>query len=76
MILAILEGGQYASEDEVIDVALRLLLERDEEARLRVLRREIAEGIEQADRGELGPFDPQATLARVRARQEPGEDAC
>ena len=65
-----MQGGQYGSEDEVIDSALRLLQERDEQAKLEALRREIAVGIEQADRGELEPFDPTATLARVRARQD------
>ena len=65
-----MQGGQYGSEDEVIDAALRLLQERDEQAKLEALRREIAVGIEQADRGELEPFDPTATLARARARQD------
>jgi antitoxin ParD1/3/4 len=69
LVRALIQSGQYASEDEVIDQALRLLQERDDQAKLAVLRREIAVGIEQADRGELEPFDPQATLARVRSRQ-------
>ncbi len=69
LVRALVQGGQYVSEAEVIDEALRLLQERDDQAKLDVLRREIAIGVEQADRGELGPFDPQATLARVRSRQ-------
>ena len=69
LVRAIMNDGLYASEGEVIDTALRLLEERDDNLRLGVLRREIGLGIEQADRGELGPFDPRATLARVRARQ-------
>jgi antitoxin ParD1/3/4 len=69
LVRALIQSGQYASEDEVIDQALRLLQERDDQAKLAVLRREIAIGIEQADRGELEPFDPQTTLARVRSRQ-------
>lgn len=69
VVQSIMQGGQYASEDEVIDEALRLLLERDEQAKLALLRHEIDIGIEQADRGELEPFDPQATLDRVRSRQ-------
>jgi antitoxin ParD1/3/4 len=68
-IRSLVQGGLYASEDEVIEEALRLLQERDDQARLTELRREIAIGIEQADLGELGPFDPNATLARVRSRQ-------
>ena len=66
-----LQDGRFASEDEVIDEALRLLQERDELARLADLRRDIAIGIEQADRGELAPFDPHATLERIRSRQGP-----
>jgi len=70
----LVQSGRYASEDEVIDEALQLLEERDEEARLVELRREIAIGIDQADRGELAPFDPHATLARIRNLQpkDPG----
>jgi antitoxin ParD1/3/4 len=67
----LVQGGHFASEDEVIEAALRLLQESDE-ARLTELRREIAIGIDQADRGELGPFDPHATLSRIRARQDAG----
>ena len=70
-----MQGGQYGSEDEVIDAALRLLQERDEQAKFEALRREIAVGIEQADRGELEPFDPTATLARVRVRARARQDA-
>jgi putative addiction module CopG family antidote len=71
-IRSLIEAGNYPSEDAVIDEALRLLEERDEAAKLAQLRRDIVDGIEQADRGELAPFDPQATLARVRARQATG----
>jgi antitoxin ParD1/3/4 len=70
-IRSLIEAGRFASEDEVIDEAFRLLVERDEEARLTVLRQEIAIGIDQADRGELAPFDPHGTLARIRSRQSP-----
>lgn len=66
------QSGRYASEDEVIDRALQLLEESDEQAKLAELRREIAIGIEQADRGQLAPFDPHATLARIRSRQTTG----
>jgi antitoxin ParD1/3/4 len=68
-VRSLVQGGRYSSEDDVIEEALRLLEERDEQAKLTELRGEIAIGIEQADRGELAPFDPQATLTRVRARQ-------
>ena len=65
---SLLQGGRYTSEDEVIDEALRLLEERDEQAKLAELRREIAIGLEQADRGEMAAFDPHATLAQIRSR--------
>jgi antitoxin ParD1/3/4 len=69
IVRSLVEEGRFASEEEVIGEALRLLQERDEQAKLAELRREIAVGIEQADRGELVPFDPQATLERIRSRQ-------
>ena len=71
IVRAFIQDGRFASEDEVIDEALRLLQERDEQAKLAELRRDIAIGIEQADRGELAPFDPHATLERIRSRQSP-----
>jgi hypothetical protein len=37
------------------------------------LRREVRMGIEQADRGEVGLLDVQATLAKVRNRRKNGE---
>jgi antitoxin ParD1/3/4 len=69
IVRSLMQDGGFASEDEVIDTALRLLQEHGEQARLADLRREIAIGIEEADRGELAPFDPHATLERIRARQ-------
>ena len=68
IVRSLMQDGRFASEDEVIGEALRLLEERDEQAKLVELRREIAIGIEQADRGELVPFDPHATLDRIRSR--------
>jgi len=69
IVRSFIEDGRFTSEDEVIDEALRLLQERDEQAKLADLRRAI--GIEQADRGGLAPFDPHATLERIRSRQAP-----
>jgi antitoxin ParD1/3/4 len=69
LVRSLMENGGFASEAEVIDAALRLLQEHDEQAMLAELRREIAIGIEEADRGELAPFDPRATLERIRTRQ-------
>jgi len=49
------ESGLYNSVSEVIREALRLLDERDylQKRRLEALRKDIAAGIEQADRGDL-----------------------
>jgi antitoxin ParD1/3/4 len=60
----------YHSASEVIREALRLLKERDEwrQHRLEELRREIAIGLEQADRGETRPFDAEDLKRRVRER--------
>ena len=71
-VRSLIEDGSYPSPDRVIEAALQLLQECGEPTRLAELRREIAVGIEQADRGELAPFDPAATLARVRARSTSG----
>lgn len=69
LVRSLMEDGRFASEDEVIDAALQLLQEQDEQAKLAGLRREVAVGIDQANRGELAPFDPHATLERIRSRQ-------
>lgn len=72
-VRSLVQSGGYSSEGEVIEAALRLLEERDDRDKLDALRREVAVGIDQADRGELAPFDPLVTLARVRAEQaDPG----
>jgi antitoxin ParD1/3/4 len=68
IVRSLMQDGRFASEDEVIGEALRLFEERDDQAKLAELRREIAIGIEQADRGELLPFDPHARLERIRSR--------
>jgi Arc/MetJ-type ribon-helix-helix transcriptional regulator len=65
----LIEDGECISENEFIFAALKLLQECDDRARIAELRRKIAIGIEEADRGEPGPFDPRATLQRVRMRR-------
>lgn len=52
--------GGFATPASVIEAGLQLLRERREE-----LKALIDAGIEQADRGELTPFDPLATLSEV-----------
>lgn len=72
-VRSLVRDGHYSSEEAVVDEALCLLQERDDQARLAELRHDIAVGIEQADRGELGPFDPNGTLARIRSRHAAGK---
>ena len=55
IVLAKVRSGDYRSESEVVQVALRLLEERDRlrDAALEELRVAVRIGIVQADRGEL-----------------------
>ena len=68
------ETGLYLSASEVVREALRLLEERDKIQALRFeeVRREIQIGIDQADRGEVGPLDVQGTLEKIRGRKKNG----
>jgi antitoxin ParD1/3/4 len=63
------ESGMYHSASEVIRDGLRLMKERDElhQSKLAELRREIAIGVNQADRGQVQPFNEETT-ACVKAR--------
>ena len=63
------ESGLYQSASEVIRDGLRLMRERDElhQSRVAELRRDIAIGIDQAERGQVHPFNEEVT-ARVKAR--------
>lgn len=64
------ESGPYLSANEVVTEALRLLDERDRlrQMRLEELRKEIAIGIEQADRGEVAPLDMAQIRSEVQRR--------
>jgi antitoxin ParD1/3/4 len=68
------KSGLYTSSSEVIREGLCLLEERDRirAEKLEALKREIALGIEQADRGEVDPWDINEIKADVaeRLRQE------
>ena len=64
----LLKTGHYQSHSEVVREGLRLLKEREELKNLRLteLRREIARGSRQADRGEF--VDGPASFAEIRKR--------
>ena len=67
-VAGLLKSGYYQTQSEVLREGLRLLKEREDlkQMRLAELRKEIAIGIEQADRGEFveGP----EALAKIRER--------
>ena len=67
-IAELLQSGMYQSQSEVVREGLRLLKEREELKNLRLaeLRRKIAAGSEQADRGEF--VDGDETFAEIRRR--------
>jgi antitoxin ParD1/3/4 len=67
-IAELLETGTYQTQSEVVREGLRLLKEREELKQLRLaeLRREIAIGSKQADRGEF--VDGGETFAEIRRR--------
>ncbi len=64
----LLKSGLYQSQSEVVREGLRLLKEREELKQLRLadLRKEIAIGSEQADRGEF--VDGRQVFAEIRQR--------
>jgi antitoxin ParD1/3/4 len=63
--------GLYQSQSEVLREALRLLKEREhaKKAALARLRKEIAIGTEQADRGDVFPASEVFAEIRERSRQ-------
>jgi antitoxin ParD1/3/4 len=67
-IAELLKTGLYQSQSEVVREGLRLLKEREELKNLRLaeLRKEIAIGSEQADRGEF--VGGEETFAEIRRR--------
>lgn len=62
--------GRFSSAEEVVHGALELLRANKPlpAGELEELRAAIAIGIEQADRGDLAPFDPEQSLAEVERR--------
>ena len=63
-------SGMYSSASEVIREALRLLKEREELRRrqLEELRKDIAIGLAQADRGQVAPLSLPRIKRRLRKR--------
>jgi len=64
-VQAKVKTGRYLSASEVVREALRLLDDRDRlrEIRINTLRKEIAIGIEQSDRGEV--FDGEKVIQEL-----------
>ena len=70
LVNAKIQSGQYHSAGEVIRESLRLLEEKDmlRQIKLEQLRKDIAIGIEQADRGDLAPLDVEDIITRGKKR--------
>ncbi|HET9180046.1 MAG TPA: type II toxin-antitoxin system ParD family antitoxin [Terriglobia bacterium] len=68
-VAELVDSGLYQSQSEVIREGLRLLKEREELKKLRLeeLRREIARGSAEADRGEL--VDGPEAFRKIRRRR-------
>jgi antitoxin ParD1/3/4 len=67
-VAKMLKTGLYQSQSEILREGLRLLKEREELKKMRLadLKREIAVGVEQADRGEFA--DGPKALAAIRRK--------
>ena len=63
-------SGDFRSEQELLEAAVRLLRDRAEQkmARLSDLKRELQIGIDQLERGETTAFDAEAILAEAARR--------
>ena len=62
------KNGFYHTASEVVRDALRLLEERDRlyQVRLQELRTQVKKGLDQLDRGEGTPLDPDALKQRLK----------
>lgn len=69
-VKAKVQSGQYNSVSEVIHHALYLLQDQDtlRQIKLERLRKEIADSVEAAERGELAPLDVEDIIARGKKR--------
>jgi len=70
IVNASVQSGQFNSSGEVIRAGLQLLQEQNilRQIRLEQLRKDIAIGIEAADRGEVAPLDVEAIIAEGHKR--------
>lgn len=70
IVNARIQSGQYQSPGEVVREGLRLLQEQEmlRQIKLEQLRKDIAIGIEAADRGEVAPLDVEAVIAEGHKR--------
>lgn len=70
IVNARIQSGQYQSPGEVVREGLRLLQEQEmlRQIKLEQLRKDIAIGIEAADRGEVAPLDVEDIIAEGRKR--------
>jgi len=67
-VAALIRSGQYHTQSEVIRDGLRLLKEREDlkAARLDQLKRQIAIGLDQLERGQVAKLDVAAIKAKGR----------
>ena len=68
----LIDSGAYEGLEEIIEDALWLLKDRADLHKLKYaeLRKLIAVGIEQADRGQVAPLDMEAIKAKAGLRQQ------
>lgn len=64
------EAGQFADADEAVNAALEVLQEQEQltPEHEEYLRREVARGLDQLDRGEFSDFDAEKIISEERAR--------
>lgn len=72
LVKAKVRSGRYRSARQVVESALELLdtQEKDDTTKLAELRALVQEGVDAADRGEVMPWDLNATLAQAHAEHK------
>ena len=69
LVQGLVARGRFQNASEALRAGLRLL--EEEEARTEALRTRLAEGLRQADGGELAEGDAEAVVARAFAKAHP-----